>query len=156
MQGFEEFYNRHEFTHFTAKELLVKGASNEDPDSPAFHLNADPPPELWPYIIKTVKVLEWLRREIDEAIFITSAYRSDAYNKAIGGALKSQHKLFTACDIKAATKTPKELYDLLIEYRENGGFVGGIGLYNTFVHVDTRPKNATWDLRTPSTKSTLK
>nr|WP_321459590.1 D-Ala-D-Ala carboxypeptidase family metallohydrolase [uncultured Cohaesibacter sp.] len=141
---FEGFFKSHEFTHFSAAELLVKGASHSDPDHKGYGLNTDPPPELWPLIIPTVKVLEWLRRDIGEAIFITNAYRCPAYNAAVGGAPDSQHKRFCACDIHAANTPHDILYHRLKWYRSTGAFRGGIGLYPWGVHVDTRGVNADW------------
>lgn len=146
MEGmdFEGFFKSFEFAHFSAKELLYKGADHSDPDKDGYGLNTDPPPELWPYIIKTVKVLEWLRRDIGEAIFITSAYRAPEYNKVVGGSIDSQHMRFCACDIHAGSKPHDILYHRLKWYRSTGAFKGGLGLYPWGVHVDTRGENADW------------
>ena len=141
---FESFFKTHEFPHFSAKELLYKGAAHFDPTHKGWGLNTDPPPELWPYIIETVKVLEWLRQDIGEAIFITNAYRSPAYNKAVGGAPDSQHMRFCACDIHAKTKPHDILYWRLRWARDEGLFRGGLGLYPWGVHIDTRGVNADW------------
>ena len=146
MEGmdFEGFLKSFEFAHFSAKELLYKGADHSDPDKDGYGLNTDPPPELWPYIIKTVKVLEWLRRDIGEAIFITSAYRAPEYNKVVGGSIDSQHMRFCACDIHASSKSPEILYHRLKWARANRVFSGGLGLYDWGVHVDTRGENVDW------------
>ena len=142
--NFEGFFKSFEFAHFSAKELLYKGADHSDPDKDGYGINTDPPPELWPYIIKTVMVLEWLRRDIGEAIFITSAYRAPEYNKAVDGSTDSQHLRFCACDIHAASKSPEILYHRLKWARANRVFTGGLGLYDWGVHVDTRGENVDW------------
>ncbi|WP_319568392.1 D-Ala-D-Ala carboxypeptidase family metallohydrolase [Cohaesibacter marisflavi] len=141
---FESFFKSHEFAHFTAKELLYKGADHSDLDKDGYGLNTDPPPELWSFIIPTVMVLEWLRRDIGEAIFITSAYRAPEYNKVVGGSTDSQHMRFCACDIHAASKPHDILYQRLKWARADGVFKGGLGLYSWGVHVDTRGINKDW------------
>jgi len=92
-----------------------------------------------------LKKLEALRTRVKVSVHIDCGYRSPAYNATLKGAAKhSQHMLGNAADIKVAGFTPKQIYDLAIEL----GFTG-IGLYDTFTHVDVRPgRLATWDLRT--------
>lgn len=84
-----------------------------------------------------VKVLEKLRQKIGEEIYINSGFRTPTHNKAIGGAILSYHQYGMAADIRAKTKTPKELYQILDEMLKGWG---GLELHNTFVHVDTREK----------------
>jgi uncharacterized protein YcbK (DUF882 family) len=78
-------------------------------------------------------------------LIVTSAYRSSDYNQAVGGVPASQHIRNNALDLRPIGETsPRELFDLLTDLRTRGRFQGGLGLYNTFVHLDTRGKNATW------------
>jgi hypothetical protein len=49
-------------------------------------------------ILLCTHVLEPIRTLIDAPIQITSGYRSDALNKAVGGARKSQHNVGEAAD----------------------------------------------------------
>lgn len=84
-----------------------------------------------------IQVLEKLRQEIGEEIYINSGFRTPTHNKAVGGTLLSYHQYGMAADIRAKTKSPKELYDILDEIL--GGW-GGLELHETFVHIDTRMK----------------
>ena len=107
-------------THFRAKEFACK-------DGCKFVL-----------ISKILlQVLEGLREKIGEEIYINSGFRTPEHNKAVDGALLSYHQYGMAADIRAKTKSPKELYDLLDKMLKGWG---GLELHNTFVHVDMRMK----------------
>jgi len=123
--------------HFTAEELFFRGASDA-----TICLNTDPPQSLWKNIIPTVVAADEAREKLGKPIRILSAYRSPAYNRRIGGAKASQHMRFCALDL--GTEQPAKLYKILLEMRRDGKFKGGLGLYRTFVHVDTRGVNANW------------
>ncbi len=86
-----------------------------------------------------VQKLQDLRDRIGKSITITSGYRCETHNRAVGGSPNSQHLLGKAADIVVAGMTPAVLYN----HAEAVGF-GGIGTYNTFVHVDTRAARARW------------
>lgn len=106
--------------------------------------NSPPPRAIWENILPTIRVLDKLRSETGKPIIITSSYRSFAYNKACGGAPLSQHKEFRAIDFVVPGMKPQEVYDILVGYRDQGVFSGGLGLYPTFVHIDTRGVNSSW------------
>lgn len=76
-------------------------------------------------------------------ITILSAYRSPAHNKAIGGAKNSQHLQGRALDLRPPAGMSLSLFYAICR----GQLPGGIGRYQTFVHVDTRPglKVVAWD-----------
>ena len=78
-------------------------------------------------------------------IIVNSGYRSPEHNAAVGGVPNSQHVLGTAADIR-----PEDLNDLpeLQEICNEMNARGGVGFYNTFVHVDVRGERARWDNRT--------
>lgn len=86
--------------------------------------------------------LEKLRRFFNRKITITSGFRCAEYNKVVGGVLDSQHTLGTATDIQIKDATPWEVYTAAI------GIFDGVGVYDTFVHVDSRSEEARWDKRT--------
>lgn len=107
--------------------------------------NSAPPRELWKNIAPTIRIVDKLRDFYERPIVILSSYRSPAYNAAIDGAArKSYHMQFCALDIAVAGKTPLQVFSRLEEWRIQGLFKGGLGLYSTFVHIDTRGSNATW------------
>jgi lysozyme len=74
-----------------------------------------------------------------------SVYRSPQYNKKIGGATQSQHMKFTAIDFQVkANSSPAQWAGVLRQMRQSGLFKGGIGVYPSFVHVDTRGVDRDW------------
>lgn len=106
--------------------------------------NSLPPEELFPNIIPTLWVLDQFREQYGKPVRITSCYRSEPYNVAVGGARWSQHKVNRACDIQVSGMSPTRVFNALKKMRDGGSFRGGIGKYKTFVHIDTRGNNATW------------
>jgi hypothetical protein len=136
-QGFERLLQEWGVQHFTAREFFYRGATDE-----RLRLNTDPPTELWGNMETTAKAADEARRRIRMPIRISSAYRSPAYNRRIGGAKSSTHMRFNALDLVCAK--PAKLYLVLLDLRARGFFKGGLGLYRSFVHVDTRGRNATW------------
>lgn len=68
-------------------------------------------------------------------------FRSMAENKSIGG--KLYHPLGFATDVTVDGMKSEELFTAAIEF----GF-SGVGLYDTFCHLDSRPGSlVTWDFR---------
>ena len=93
-----------------------------------------------------VDVLQAIRCHFDKPVTINSAYRSDTYNKKVGGVSNSQHVKGTAADICVLGINPKEV----AQYAE---YImpekGGIGLSDStkngrFVHIDVREKRSRW------------
>jgi len=68
-------------------------------------------------------------------VVINSAYRSDAWNKQVGGARNSQHRDGSAYDIDFTESNinPVQLLNAAVK-----AGVKSIGLYETFIHIDTR------------------
>lgn len=95
-----------------------------------------------------VRVLQNIRDHFGKPVIITSAYRTAAHNKAVGGAKYSQHCYGRAADIRVAG-VPVET---LATYAETLlPDTGGIGRYPVrsgrptgWVHVDTRPAKSRW------------
>lgn len=116
--------------------------------------NSVPPRVLWPNIAPTLAVLQSFRSEFGSIVRLSSTYRSVPYNNAIGGAGESQHTQFRAIDFICHTGTPSAWANLLKSYRgrnftnpqtgDDFVFRGGIGVYRTFVHIDTRGYDADW------------
>lgn len=92
--------------------------------------------------------LEVLRSRLGVALHVNSGWRTKEHNRRVRGEIDSQHLLGKAADIWSEIYSPKEIYDL-IEQLINAGVMqqGGLGLYNTFVHYDTRGTKARWDDR---------
>lgn len=80
-----------------------------------------------------VEQLQRIRDHFNSPVNINSGYRSASHNKNVGGVKNSYHTQGRACDIRVSGVTPVEV----ARYAESIG-VHGIGLYDNFVHVDTR------------------
>lgn len=116
--------------------------------------NGVPPESLWNNIVPTLVVLQKLRTELGVWITLTSTYRRPAYNRAIAGAGASFHMDFKAIDFSCATGSPSDWARSLKGYRGqafdlpgiHGDYIfrGGVGIYDTFVHIDTRGWDANW------------
>ena len=78
--------------------------------------------------------LQALRNKYGNLI-VTSGYRCSSYNKKVGGATNSFHVKGRAFDIVVKGYTPSEV----AKYARSIGIKGVIE-YNTFVHIDSRPK----------------
>lgn len=65
-------------------------------------------------LLEVAKLLEKIREKAGFPIWISSGYRCDAVNTAVGGSPKSQHRLSQAADIKACKgHTNKELFEII-------------------------------------------
>ena len=128
-----------QLAHFSAGEIAFRGASDS-----GLGLNTDPPPELWPNMVKTAWLADQVRAYLGSPIRVLSGYRSPAYNSAISGAPQSRHLENDALDLQPLSTTPRKLHAALLGFREAGLFRGGLGLYDTFVHIDRRGTNADW------------
>lgn len=88
--------------------------------------------------------LQDLRNQLGRPIQVNSGYRCPEHNTNVGGAKNSLHLTGKAADISLRNLDidPIELAD----FAEEIGFKG-IGLYNTFIHLDVRDGRARWSNR---------
>lgn len=92
-----------------------------------------------------VKLLENIREAAGgKAVTINSGYRSPEHNAAVGGVSNSQHVKGTAADIVVADTDPLTVGQIAEYYLNTKG---GIGVYKSFTHVDTRATRSRWDQR---------
>lgn len=90
--------------------------------------------------------LQQLRDKLGKPITINCGYRCEKHNREVGGAKRSQHLYGKAADIRVAGMSPVEvarIAETIPAFRD-----GGIGIYNSFTHVDIRRGKARWDERT--------
>lgn len=106
--------------------------------------NTVPPNALWRRIVLTAHLVDRLRERLGRPVRIHSTYRSPDYNRKVVGMPNSLHLQFNAIDFSIEGVEPAECAEILRGWREDRVFRGGIGVYPTFVHVDTRGYNADW------------
>ena len=86
-----------------------------------------------------VALLQQIRNHFKKPVIITSGYRCATHNREVGGATNSYHTKGQAADIVVNGVSPQEV----AKYAESIG-IKGIGLYDTFVHIDTRTNKSFW------------
>lgn len=86
-----------------------------------------------------VDILQQIRDHYNKPLTITSGYRCTEHNARIGGAAGSRHTLGQAADFCVSDISPAEI----ARYAESIGVLG-IGLYEQFVHLDTRGTKSFW------------
>ncbi|MDL2224686.1 D-Ala-D-Ala carboxypeptidase family metallohydrolase [Eubacteriales bacterium OttesenSCG-928-M02] len=86
------------------------------------------------YDTNLVSFMQQIRDHFEREMRCNSVYRCKAHNKAVGGTGGSYHMKGMAADIYIAGVAPRTI----AQYAESIG-VPGIILYDTFVHIDTRP-----------------
>ena len=88
-----------------------------------------------------VEILQVIRDEYSKPIIVTSAFRCDKLNKAVGGAKNSQHTKGEAADIRSVSdsiKDNKEIFDLILRLQKESKIKFGqlIDEYNyNWVHI---------------------
>tara|TARA_B100000424_G_scaffold231400_1_gene193692 strand:- start:242 stop:646 length:405 start_codon:yes stop_codon:yes gene_type:complete len=105
----------------------------------------DVPEDLMNNLLELVENLQIIRDYIDKPVRVISGYRTPKYNRKIDGARRSQHMKARAADLKVSGVSARELHEIITGLIKKGKIKkGGVGLYKTFVHYDTRGWNARW------------
>lgn len=89
--------------------------------------------------------LQKARDHFGKPLIITSGYRTTAHNIKVGGVSNSQHVFGNAADVCIPGVPVLDLYNYFCEI---AGDSCGIGIYDTFVHFDVRPRKSRFDSRT--------
>jgi len=119
----------HYSEHFTRRELDC-------------HCGCDAPAAVERELALTAAELEKLRALVGMPLHINSGYRCPTYNKAIGGAPKSQHMQGKAADVSARCSPT---YVAMAAEKVPAFDNGGICRYAGFTHVDRRGYRARWE-----------
>mgnify|MGYP003642468679 CR=1 FL=1 len=95
-------------------------------------------------VIELAENLQVLRDAVGK-LDLTNAYRCKEHNADVGGAVNSQHVKGKAADLKSSTMSPSEIAIAVDDLMKSEKFkLGGVGIYNTFTHVDIRGSRARW------------
>lgn len=88
--------------------------------------------------------LERMRKELGGRLGIVSGYRCPSHNKAVGGAVASQHMTGRAADLRVPRGQQVKYVNAALKVPRFR--LGGIGVYpHGGVHVDTRIGVARWN-----------
>ena len=90
---------------------------------------------------KLVQCVQKIRNKLGPVV-INSGYRSRSHNDKVGGASKSQHMGGRAADIKSSGESGLDIAKTAI--RECGCNIG-VGVANSYAHIDVRGRYASWD-----------
>lgn len=93
-----------------------------------------------PIDLELIEILQDIRNQLGP-VTVTSGHRCHPHNKNVKGSKLSQHVNGSAADIRVSQRTPQQVYDYLDNKYPNRL---GLGLYKTWVHVDTRQTKARW------------
>lgn len=88
-----------------------------------------------------VILLQQLRDFLKQPIKITSGCRCSNYNFISGGSEKSQHMFGKAADIQVESWDYNYLYDTIEIFTKDKY---GIGVYDSWLHIDVRDTMARW------------
>jgi uncharacterized protein YcbK (DUF882 family) len=86
-------------------------------------------------------ILQALRDHFGESVTVTSGCRCEAHNAAVGGAENSMHLTGKAADTVVDNVSPEDVYCYLFALYPD---TCGIGLYEGWVHLDSRTERARW------------
>jgi uncharacterized protein YcbK (DUF882 family) len=104
-----------------------------------------------PIDIELAGYLQVIRNYYGKAVTINSGYRCQKHNKKVGGTKNSRHTQGMAADIAVKGVKPREV----AKFAETIG-VRGIGLYDAFVHIDSRPTKFYWQGHNQKSVKTFK
>lgn len=89
---------------------------------------------------RLIAILDTVRGEFGDILFVSSGYRCPIHNKLVGGSPNSQHMRGTAADIRPGANAMKRFGDLVRIVRDINP--PGFGVYangdGSFVHLDVR------------------
>ena len=112
-------------THFKVKEFACKDGSDAVLVAP-----------------RLVMVLQSIRSHFGAAVTINSGYRTPQYNTKVGGVAHSQHCYGTAADITVKGQKPAAVAAYARQIMPDWG---GVGVYDSFCHIDVREAKADWN-----------
>lgn len=90
---------------------------------------------------RLVMVLETIRTHFGTAVTINSGYRTPQYNAKVGGVAHSQHCYGMAADITVRGQAPATVAAYARQIMPDWG---GVGVYDSFCHIDVREAKADW------------
>ena len=90
---------------------------------------------------RLVMILQTIRDHFGKALVINSGYRTPQYNEKVDGTPQSQHCYGTAADITIKGVAPAMVAAYARKLMPDWG---GVGIYDSFTHIDVRETKADW------------
>lgn len=84
-----------------------------------------------------VNILQMIRDKFNSPLNINSAYRTEAYNKKVGGSNTSKHLLGMACDFKV-TNVPVEVVAMYVDTLFPNTLGIEVAENGSYIHIDVR------------------
>lgn len=103
------------------------------------------PLHWWDRAHQLALAFEEVREAIGCPLRVLSAYRTPAWNARIGGARMSQHVEGRALDLSpmgTGITVERLLEVVLAKAHDPRAIIRGVGIYPSFIHMDTRPTAA--------------
>lgn len=122
--------------HFTLAELTASNKAKQ------LGIDNTPPPEIVPRLVMVAEMLERIRSTLNCPVVVTSGYRCEQLNMAVGGSSTSDHPRGHAADIVSprygtATEVAKALAPLVSVLGVGQLILEGVK-GKQWVHVSTR------------------
>lgn len=119
--------------HFTLKEFTKELSENQVKKLPFQHLDN---------ILRLSQIMNIIRCQCEHPIRITSGYRTEKYNKQVGGVPTSEHLTGSACDFQFILQ-PWEIgqspyLDNIVEYILYNVEFGQLIHYDNFLHISLK------------------
>lgn len=106
-----------------------------------------------------IQRLQKIRDYCNKPMRVNSGYRCEKHNAAVGGVKGSQHMQGIASDIAIPAEIMSAGAARKLEWMQNmrkkwhalcraDGLGGGVGFYDTFMHIDSRKVQTDFDYRT--------
>lgn len=128
--------------NFHLEELIANRWASEEEQAKS---NASLTDAILANLLELAENLQVLRNYLGKPVIVNIAFRPQWWELKQGRSGKGQHPLGKAADIKVKGLTPKQLKAVIEKLISEGKMKqGGIGLYSTFVHYDTRGYKARW------------
>ena len=93
------------------------------------------------------QLVDSIREELGLPLIVSSGFRCSKHNKEVGGVANSFHTKGLACDLRLTAKDNTKANLAKLQAIARKLCTGGVGLYDSFVHVDVRGIEANWDYR---------
>ena len=107
--------------------------------------NSIPPRRLWSNIVPTLKVIDKIATHLNAKLKpFVSVYTSPSYNRAVRGRSRSQRLVNNSVSIQFYNVSSYTVGKVARQFRSAGHFKGGVGVYSSFVKIDTRGHNVDW------------